>query len=185
MSDSLILVDARNRTIGQAEKYAAHAAGLLHRAFSIILVDAQGRLLLQRRHPAKYHSGGLWANACCGHPRPGERTRAAAQRRLGEELGAEAPLKLGFSTRYRAAFSNGLVENEVVSVYFGPAPAVVQPNPDEITAIDWRTLAQLQSGIEKDPARYAFWFTHYLEHHAREIEAGVAGVVDTHAKIRG
>lgn len=178
MSDSLILVDARNRSIGQAEKHAAHAAGLLHRAFSIILVDPEGRLLLQRRHPAKYHSGGLWANACCGHPRPGERTRAAAQRRLVEELGAVAPLTFGFSTRYRAAFSNGLVENEVVYVYFGPAPTTVQPNPNEITAIDWQTLSQLRTAIEKDPARYAYWFTHYLEQHAGEIEAGVASVLD-------
>jgi len=184
MSDSLILVDARNRTIGQAEKYAVHAAGLLHRAFSIILVDAKGRLLLQRRHPAKYHSGGLWANACCGHPRPGERTRAAAQRRLVEELGAEAPLKLGFSTRYRAAFSNGLVENEVVYVYFGPAPSTVQPNPDEITAVAWQTLPQLQSAMGKDPTRYAFWFTHYLEHHAAEIKAGVASVLDARSPTR-
>jgi isopentenyl-diphosphate delta-isomerase len=185
MSDSLILVDARNRPIGQAEKYAAHAAGLLHRAFSIILVDPEGRLLLQRRHPAKYHSGGLWANACCGHPRPGERTRTAAQRRLIEELGADAPLKLGFSTRYRAAFSNGLVENEVVTVYFGPAPAVVQPNPDEVTAISWQTLSELQSAMEKDPKRYAFWFTHYLEHHAGEVEAGVASVLEARSQTSG
>jgi len=184
MSDSLILVDARNRTIGQAEKHAAHAAGLLHRAFSIILIDAEGRLLLQRRHPAKYHSGGLWANACCGHPRPGERTRAAAQRRLVEELGAEAPLTFGFSTRYRAAFSNGLVENEVVYVYFGSAPSTVQPNPTEITAIAWQTLPQLQSAIKKNPARYAFWFIHYLKHHAGKIEAGVARVLDAGSRPR-
>lgn len=184
MSDSLILVNARNRTIGQAEKHAAHAAGLLHRAFSIILVDAEGRLLLQRRHPAKYHSGGLWANACCGHPRPGERTRAAAQRRLVEELGVQVPLTFGFSTHYRAAFSNGLVENEVVYVYFGPAPSRVQPDPTEVTAIAWRTLPQLHSAREKDPTPYAFWFTHYLEHHAGELEAGIARVVDASSGAR-
>ncbi len=184
MSDSLILVDARNRAIGQAEKYAVHAAGLLHRAFSIILVDAEGRLLLQRRHPAKYHSGGLWANACCGHPRPGERTRAAAQRRLGEELGAEAPLKLGFSTRYRAAFSNGLMENEVVYVYFGLAPSTVQPNPSEITAVAWKTLPQLQVAMAGNAKPYAFWFKHYLERHEAEVAAGVARVVSARANRR-
>ena len=80
-SETLILVDARNRRVGTASKRTVHEQGLRHRAFSIFLVDPAGRILLQQRAATKYHSGGLWANSCCGHPRPGERTEAAAQRR--------------------------------------------------------------------------------------------------------
>ena len=90
--EELILVDSRNRALGEAEKWAVHKKGLLHRAFSIFLVDHEGRLLLQRRSAIKYHSAGLWANSCCGHPRPHERTLAAARRRLREELGARVPV---------------------------------------------------------------------------------------------
>ncbi|MBV8289625.1 MAG: NUDIX domain-containing protein, partial [Hyphomicrobiales bacterium] len=85
--EQLILVDERNRATGSAGKTAIHRAGLLHRAFSIFVVDARGRIVVQQRSPDKYHSGGLWANSCCGHPRCGERTIAAARRRLNEELG--------------------------------------------------------------------------------------------------
>lgn len=177
MSEHLILVDSRNRAIGAAEKYAAHAAGLLHRAFSIFLVDPDGRLLLQQRHPQKYHSGGLWANACCGHPRPGERTLTAAKRRLGEELGVSVPLGIGFSTRYRTSFPNRLTENEIVQVYFGLAPEVLRPSPTEVAAVDYADLSELHSAVTANPERYAFWLKHYLTHHGTDIEAGVAQVL--------
>lgn len=176
-SEHLILVDSRNRPIGEAEKHAAHAAGLLHRAFSIILVDARGRLLLQRRHPQKYHSGGLWANACCGHPRPGERTLAAAQRRGSEELGVDLRLQPGFSTRYQTTFPNGLTENEIVQVYFGPTPDVIQPNPAEVVEIAAVKLAELIPAVRAKPSDYAFWFRHYLLEHEAEIATGVAHVL--------
>src|SRR5262249_28742803 len=94
--EPLILVDECNRAVGTGGKEAVHRAGLLHRAFSIFLVDGDGRIVLQQRHPRKYHSGGLWANSCCGHPRPGERTIAAAARRLNEELGVTSALTFGF-----------------------------------------------------------------------------------------
>ena len=117
--EQLILVDERNRAIGSGGKQAIHRSGLLHRAFSIFMVDQQGRILLQQRSPRKYHSGGLWANSCCGHPRPGERTISAARRRLGEELGLDDALAFGFFARYRADLDHGMHENEFVYVYFG------------------------------------------------------------------
>ena len=95
--ERLILVDEKNRAIGVGEKTPVHRAGLLHRAFSIFIVDDQGRILLQRRSRQKYHSGGLLANSCCGHPRPGETTQAAARRRLTEELGIERHSRSDFS----------------------------------------------------------------------------------------
>src|SRR5688572_8079226 len=111
--ERLILVDERNRAAGFAGKNAVHRKGLLHRAFSIFIADDSGRLLLQKRSTKKYHSGGLWANSCCGHPRPGELTVTAARRRLTEELGLAAPLTFGFFSRYRAALAGGMPENEI------------------------------------------------------------------------
>src|SRR3979490_293525 len=100
--EQLILVDEANRAIGTGGKMAVHRAGALHRAFSIFVIDKRGRILLQQRAAQKYHSGELWANSCCGHPRPGERTVSAARRRLNEELGVTDPLSVGFFARYRA-----------------------------------------------------------------------------------
>ena len=85
--EQLILVDESNRAGATGRQDRRAPPALLHRAFSIFIVDDRGRIVLQRRNPNKYHSGGLWANSCCGHPRPGERTSSAARRRLGEELG--------------------------------------------------------------------------------------------------
>lgn len=169
MSEDLILVDERNRAIGHTEKWAVHHQGLLHRAFSIFLVDATGRILLQQRSRAKYHSGGLWANSCCGHPRPGERTTQAARRRLREELGADSTLRFGFRARYRTALPNGLTENEIVYVYFGPAPTLLRPNPDEVASTAWIELDALRRDVRRRPGRYAYWLRYYLEKHSAAI----------------
>jgi isopentenyl-diphosphate delta-isomerase len=176
MAENLILVDERNRAIGRAEKWAVHERGLLHRAFSIFLVDARGRLLLQRRSRAKYHSAGLWANSCCGHPRPGERTATAARRRLREELGANAGLRFGFRARYRTELPNGLIENEIVYVFFGRAPESAKPlalNPAEVSAVGWMTLDELDSDLAKHPGRYAYWLRYYMRKHLAAIRRGI------------
>jgi isopentenyl-diphosphate delta-isomerase len=167
--EQLILVDAANRATGTAEKLFAHRAGLRHRAFSIFLVDESGRLLLQRRSPSKYHSGGLWANSCCGHPRPGEATRTAAARRLDEELGTGARLRFGFRTAYRAALPNGLIENEIVSVYFGRLTAPIRPQRDEVAQTRLIALGRLEQAMRRDPNRYACWLHHYVAQHRGQI----------------
>jgi isopentenyl-diphosphate delta-isomerase len=172
--EQLILVDGRNRAVAPLGKREVHERGLRHRAFSIFLVDRTGRILLQRRHPSKYHSGGLWANSCCGHPRWGEGTIAAAQRRLGEELGLTAPLRLGFHTRYEARFENGLVENEAVSVLFGPCRGLLRPDPCEVAETRLIGLEKLRGDLEARPADFAFWLRHYVVHHAADLEAGLA-----------
>jgi len=176
-SSDLILVTRRNRAIGHADKATVHAEGLRHRAFSIFLVDSTGRLLLQRRSRAKYHSGGLWANSCCGHPSPHERTQTSARRRLSEELGVSVRLTFGFLTHYQTAFPNGLQENEVVHVYFGRMPIVLHPNRDEVMETALLTLAGLEADVLRHPDRYAFWLRHYLKHHRQTIETGLRGIV--------
>lgn len=172
--EQLILIDERNRAIGRDEKWEVHSQGLLHRAFSIFLVDDRGRILLQRRSAEKYHSAGLWANSCCGHPRPRERTLAAARRRLGEELGATAPLRYAFRARYCTALPNGLTENELVEVFFGPAPRDIAPNPDEVADVTWMALAELKADIARRPRCYAYWLRFYMKNHYAAIRRGVA-----------
>lgn len=179
MAETLILVDERNRAIGRAEKAVVHREGRLHRAFSIFLVDARGRMLLQRRSRAKYHSAGLWANSCCGHPRPGERTLAAARRRLREELGVRASLRYAFRARYRTELPNGLIENEIVCVYFGRAPApgeAFAPNPAEVAATGWMTPAELERDIARHPRRYAYWLRYYLRKHRAAIRRAAGSI---------
>jgi isopentenyl-diphosphate Delta-isomerase len=174
--EMLILVDERNRRVGIGEKMDVHREGRLHRAFSIFLADAEGRVLLQRRAAGKYHSGGLWANTCCGHPRFDERTRAAANRRLGEELGMSADLVFGFRARYETSLDHGLVENELVYVYLGRQRGGPVPNPLEVSETQAMPLEALAADAAARPARYAYWLRHYLGRHLPELQAGIASL---------
>jgi isopentenyl-diphosphate Delta-isomerase len=167
--EQLILVDESNRATGTAGKTVVHRDGLLHRAFSIFMVDDRGRILLQQRHPKKYHSGGLWANSCCGHPRPGERTITAARRRLGEELGVAAELSFGFFARYQTPLDHGMQENEFVYVYFGGLTAHPKPHPDEIADIELLSFDEIGRRLKRAPDSYAAWFRHYFRHHHADI----------------
>jgi isopentenyl-diphosphate delta-isomerase len=167
--EQLILVDERNRATGSAGKTAIHRAGLLHRAFSIFVVDARGHIVVQRRSPEKYHSGGLWANSCCGHPRCGERTVAAARRRLGQELGVTSALSFGFFARYQAELGNGMHENEFVYVYFGRLKSEPSPDPAEIADIAYLSFDDIGRRIKREPHSFTFWFKHYLRNHGAEI----------------
>src|ERR671938_198934 len=108
----VILVDEQDHQQGIADKLEAHAKGLLHRAFSIFIFNSKGEMLLQQRATGKYHSSGLWTNACCSHPAPGEVTIIAANRRLQEEMGFATPLEKAFDFTYKASFENGLTEHE-------------------------------------------------------------------------
>lgn len=172
--EEVIVVDARNRRIGTGEKLEVHRQGLRHRAFSIFLVDRQGAIVLQKRHPDKYHSGGLWANTCCGHPRPGEATLAGARRRLYEEVGVKARLRFEFRTRYAVTFGNGISENEIVNVYFGPLVGDLAPDPTEVIDLASVPLERLLREAERDPGSYAYWLHHYLGNHRRELERALA-----------
>ncbi|MCA3582468.1 MAG: isopentenyl-diphosphate Delta-isomerase [Methylocystis sp.] len=167
--EALILVDERNRKTGEGEKLATHRKGLLHRAFSIFLFDNRERILLQRRYAGKYHSGGLWANTCCGHPRAGEKTLTAANRRLGEELGAAARLTFGFRARYETALDHGLTENELVYVYAGRFDGILDLNPEEVSETESVALPDLVNDAVRRPERYAYWLRHYLAQHAEDL----------------
>jgi isopentenyl-diphosphate delta-isomerase len=139
----VILVNRADRVCGQMEKMAAHRIGVRHRAFSIMLGNRLGQVLLQRRALGKYHSGGLWANSCCGHPRPGEDVTRAAARRLREELNIEAGLRPVGLFSYRAMVGGGLMENELVHFFHGSHDGPVHPNADEVMETRWVDPASL------------------------------------------
>jgi isopentenyl-diphosphate Delta-isomerase len=157
MAENVVLVNERDEEIGSMEKLEAHRKGVLHRAFSIFLFDGAGRLLMQRRAAEKYHSGGLWTNTCCSHPRQGETLEQAAQRRLQEEMGLEAPLEHRFSFIYRAAFDNGLVEHEFDHVFFGQLTGTPVPDPAEVEAWELVPVAELDDALRTHPDRYTAW----------------------------
>lgn len=158
----VILVDDDDQQIGTAEKIAVHRSGALHRAFSIVIWDGNGRMLLQRRAPTKYHSPDLWTNTCCGHPRPGEGVADAARRRLIEEMGLSAALTPLGTIRYRAEFDNGLIEHEIVHVYRGLFDGQVNPNPEEASSFAWRTLDEVRRDVSAAPEHYSVWFQQYV-----------------------
>jgi isopentenyl-diphosphate delta-isomerase len=168
-SDSVILVDAGDVQIGTAEKLDAHRRGLKHRAISVLVRNGEGALLLQRRSAEKYHSGGLWANACCSHPLPGENAAVAARRRLDEEMGVDCALDPLFVTQYRAVVSDGLIEDEVVHVFGGRHDGPIKPDPAEVSEWKWIKFSELAADMRARPQAYAVWFRHYLAAHAELI----------------
>jgi isopentenyl-diphosphate delta-isomerase type 1 len=159
-AERVILVDADDRPIGEAEKLEVHVGkGQRHRAFSVLLFDAEGRTLLQRRAAVKYHFAGRWANACCGHPRPGEDTTDAGRRRLVEELGIEVSLVPRTSFTYRATDAvSGLTEHEIDHVLVGRFDGEAQPNPLEADAVRWIEPAALDAELRDRPDAFAPWF---------------------------
>lgn len=165
MSDDVILVDADDRAIGRADKLDAHRRGLKHRAISALVKNRAGELLIQRRHPAKYHSGGLWANACCSHPRPGEDTADAARRRLREEMGLDCALAPLFTYSYRERVSNDLIENEIVHVFGGEHEGPARPDPAEVSETKWIAFDDLVAELTGGPETYAVWFRQYVAAH--------------------
>jgi len=161
MNNHIILVDTSDNPIGTEEKLQAHKIGLLHRAFSICIFDQNNQMLLAQRAKTKYHSGGLWSNACCSHPRPGEILEDACQRRLQEELGFSCSVTKQFDFIYKAVITkDGLIEHEFDHVFFGfvKTPFIIQPNPEEVGAIAWVDTQKIHELIKQSPKQYASWF---------------------------
>jgi isopentenyl-diphosphate Delta-isomerase len=157
--EEVILVDETDTPLGKMEKMEAHRKALLHRAFSVFIFNSKGEMLLQRRAPGKYHSPGLWTNACCSHPRPGEETHSAALRRLKEELGITTTLKKLFDFTYRSAYDNGLTEFEFDHVFVGVYnDRDIRPDPAEVSDFCFRSSGDIQVDLQRSPAKYTTWF---------------------------
>ena len=156
--DEVIIVDANDIPIGKALKLDAHRNGLRHRAISIVIGDGNGRVLLHQRAAEKYHSGGLWTNTCCSHPRPGESVLDAAVRRLEEEMGIVCPLSFIFAMTYRAEVSNGLIEDEITHVFGGHFTGSPTPNPNEVADWRWMDYTEVERDVDARPELYTAWF---------------------------
>ena len=171
-AEHVVLVNERDEAIGTMEKMEAHRLGKLHRAFSIFLFDGEGRVPLQQRALEKYHSPGLWSNACCRHPRPGEDVLTAAYRRLKEELGIAARLEERFAFTYHARFANDLQEHEFDHVLFGSFVGKVKPDRTEVKAVRWLSTRDLSAEIVATPNVFTPWlklcWPQVIEHLHRE-----------------
>lgn len=169
----VILVDANDHVIGTEEKIKAHREGKLHRAFSIFIFSRKHdgwHLLLQQRHPAKYHSSGLWTNTCCSHPRLGEEIVAAGERRLYEEMSLKIPLKEVGEFRYTAPVGH-LIENEYDHVLVGFATnATIHFNKKEISAIHWISVSNLARELKQHPEIFTPWLDLALEIALKSLE---------------
>ena len=154
----VILVDVNDTQIGVMEKMEAHQMGLLHRAFSVFIFNSKGEMLLQQRAISKYHSGGLWTNACCSHPFPEEATIQAALRRLKEELGFENPIEKVGDFVYKADFDNGLTEHEFDHIFAGEYEGKINFNKAEVMDICYKDLQEISHSLQTHPQKYTPWF---------------------------
>lgn len=154
----VILVNEQDVATGIMEKMEAHQKGLLHRAFSVFIFNSKGEMLLQQRSLNKYHSGGLWTNSCCSHPRPGEEVTIAAARRLQEEMGFTVRLEKIFDFVYHARFDNGLTEHEFDHVFAGEYDGPVQFNPHEVMDYCYKPLEEIHADLQEQPHKFTPWF---------------------------
>ncbi|MEN7549856.1 isopentenyl-diphosphate Delta-isomerase [Rapidithrix thailandica] len=162
--EQVILVDQQDNAIGNMEKMEAHRKGLLHRAFSVLIFNTKGEMLIHQRARGKYHSGGLWTNACCSHPWPGEKMEDAVKRRLKFEMGFETEMQFVYKFTYQTSFSSDLHEHEVDHVFIGTYDDAPEPNPAEVEAWKYISLKEVQKDILKKPELYTSWFKLIMDH---------------------
>ncbi|MDT8416021.1 MAG: isopentenyl-diphosphate Delta-isomerase [Flavobacteriaceae bacterium] len=156
--EKVILVNELDEPIGLMPKLEAHEKALLHRAFSVFVMNKKGEIMLQQRALGKYHSPGLWTNTCCSHQRAGEENVEAGKRRLMEEMGFQTALTELFSFIYKAPFDNGLTEHEFDHVMIGQYDKEPVINPNEVASWKWMSVEAVKSDIKLHPEIYTAWF---------------------------
>ena len=170
--EQVILVNEKDEPIGLMNKMEAHEKAVLHRAFSVFVLNDKNEVMLQQRAHHKYHSHLLWTNTCCSHQRAGETNIEAGKRRLYEEMGFNTELKELFHFIYKAPFDNGLTEHELDHVMIGYSNEVPSINPEEVESWKWMKIEDIKDDMIQNPALYTIWFKiifdefyHYLEDH--------------------
>lgn len=164
MKAHVILVDEKDREKGVMEKLEAHQKGLLHRAFSVLIYNDKGEWLLQKRASAKYHSAGLWTNACCSHPEANQSIKLQAEERLKFEMGIHTDLQHRFNFIYKAELDNGLTEHEFDHVFIGTFSGNPILNPDEAEDFIWKNYAEILQEINTQPEKFTEWFKLIVHH---------------------
>lgn len=170
--ENVILVNERDEPIGLMPKMEAHEKALLHRAFSVFILNSRNEVMLQQRAHDKYHSPLLWTNTCCSHQREGESNIEAGSRRLFEEMGFRTELRELFHFIYKAPFDNGLTEHELDHVMIGQFEGEPDINPAEVESWKWMDIEAIRRDMDVRPEIYTVWFRiifdefyHYLEAH--------------------
>ncbi len=170
--ENVILVNQNDEQIGLMPKMEAHQKAVLHRAFSVFVLNDKNEIMLQQRASQKYHSPLLWTNTCCSHQRNGESNIQAGSRRLFEEMGFETGLKELFHFIYKAPFDNGLTEHELDHVMIGYYSGEPKINPEEVESWKWMSIEDVANDIQLQPEIYTVWFKiifdefyHFLEDH--------------------
>jgi isopentenyl-diphosphate Delta-isomerase len=170
--EKVILVNENDEQIGLMPKMEAHEKALLHRAFSVFILNSNNEIMLQQRAAQKYHSPLLWTNTTCSHQRQGETNIQAGTRRLREEMGFETELKELFSFIYKAPFDNGLTEHELDHVMIGYYNDEPNINREEAESWKWMSIENVREDMQLHPELYTVWFKiifdefyHYLEDH--------------------
>ena len=156
--EKVVLVDKNDIKLGLMPKMEAHLKGKLHRAFSVIIFNTQGKILLQKRASTKYHTPNLWSNTCCSHQRDNEDNISAGKRRLSEEMGFVTDLFNFDSFIYRVEFSNGLIEHENDHIMIGVFDGIPKPNPNEVDEWKWIDIDVLANDMKINPENYTAWF---------------------------
>jgi isopentenyl-diphosphate delta-isomerase len=170
--EQVILVNTNDEPIGLMPKLEAHEKAVLHRAFSVFILNSKNQVMLQQRAHHKYHSPLLWTNTCCSHQRAGETNLEAGKRRLQEEMGIVAELKELFHFIYKAPFDNGLTEHELDHVMVGYYENEPEINPEEVESWKWMKIEEIREDLQQNPDLYTVWFKiifdefyHYIEAH--------------------
>lgn len=169
----VILVNADDVEQGEMEKMRAHEdGGRRHRAFSIFIFNTKGEVLLQQRAEHKYHSGGLWTNTCCSHPRPEETVLEAANRRLQEEMGMSCEMEYKFKFEYKATLDHGMTEWEIDHVLFGLCDSKPNLNPQEVGAYKYISVDELEEAIHAEPENFTAWLKDCFKTVKEHLSAG-------------
>jgi isopentenyl-diphosphate delta-isomerase len=168
-TNEVVLVNEKDEILGTMEKLRAHEEGVLHRAFSVIIFNSKGEMLIHKRASDKYHCGGLWTNACCSHPRLNESPLEGAKRRLEEEMGFTTTLSQNGSFIYKVDLENGLIEHEYDHLFIGHYDQNPSPNTSEVE--DWKYISvnELLASIKEHPKAYTFWFKEIVKNRLNEI----------------
>ena len=167
--EKVILVDRLDNQLGLMPKMEAHLKGALHRAFSVIIFNSKGEVLLQKRASTKYHTPNLWSNTCCSHQRQDENNIDAGKRRLEEEMGFVTDLHNFDSFIYKVEFSNGLTEHENDHILLGVYDGIPNPNPDEVDDWKWIGINNLVIDIKKNPEIYTAWFKIIMDKYSQSL----------------
>lgn len=171
-TEMLIAVDENDIPQGVGEKMKVHLDGVKHRAFSVMVYNRYGQLLLQKRSNIKYHSANLWSNSCCGHPISSEPIIEAAKRRLYEELGFICDLIKITEVSYNLPMENGMYENEYTHIFAEEYNGDIIPNPLEVSEVEWVEVDSLKQKLEDSPQSYTKWFQLYIKEYYQEVLVG-------------